>query len=393
MISFKQAVRRHSFFREVADPDLATAEQAWSGVTGKPSAGGPTILVDAIADTTPIEYATLLAIEDIPAAFASAEMLGARDRWIASNGHEPATPREARLVAHAGWAEFRKIADQGGWIEHGLGADMSGSWPVARAIQKKEVDAAKVRRISDLAGRMFKALKGARAKRVEDIPEEVVGVTTGPDFPALLPSEYAMLATDPTRKELFRRLFARETQQFERAGRDKKARGPMVIALDESGSMSGDREIWSKAAMTALTRLAWEDKRPVVVTHFSTATKAVRLNPGDYLGLVKAQDYFLDGGTDIGTALEVSLDEVQALERAGVKGADVVLVSDGGDAGYRIDSAIAAMEKQNVRLWSVAIECEFFGALRERAAEYIHLTDDDMHDPKSAVGLAGSVTP
>jgi uncharacterized protein with von Willebrand factor type A (vWA) domain len=390
MLTFKQAKRRHSMVAEiVTDANEPLAVEIYAGVTGL-GATGDAMVTLAVADTMPVEYAVLLATEDIAAAFA----LKCHIEAHADAGVPPRYPRspyEARKIAEDGWERFRALADQGGHIDHGLGADSSGSWLILRAVQEMRPDPEKMRRIAMLAGRMYQALKGAKAQRVAGIPEEVIGTETGGDVAVLLPQEYAMLGTDPTRRHLFGQIAERRALQFERAGRDKKARGPLVIALDESGSMNGSRDEWAKAAMTALTRIAWEEKRAVVVVHFSTATKAVVLKPGDKAGVVRAQHTFLDGGTDIGRALMVGVDEVANLAALGHRGADVVLVSDGGDGGSRVGEALEEMRKAGTRLWSIAIDTPFYGDLKDRASEYIHLTDADMTSVDGARKLVGSV--
>jgi Mg-chelatase subunit ChlD len=390
MLTFKQAKRRHSMVADIiTSANEPLAVEIYAGVTGLGAVGNAVVTL-AVADTMPVEYAVLLATEDIAAAFA----LQCHIEAHAAAGmppRYPGSPYEARKIADDGWERFRRIADQGGYVDHGLGADRTGGWPVLKTVQELQPDPEKMRRIALLAGRMYAALKGAKAQRVAGIPEEVIGTETGGDVAALLPQEYAMLGTDPTRRHLFSQIAQRRALQFERAGRDKKARGPLVIALDESGSMHGGRDEWAKAAMTALTRIAWEEKRAVVVVHFSTATKAVVLKPGDKAGVVRAQHTFLDGGTDIGRALMVGVDEVANLAALGHRGADVVLVSDGGDAGSRIGEALEEMRKAGTRLWSIAIDTPFRGDLKERASEYIHLTDADMTSVDGAKKLGGSV--
>jgi uncharacterized protein with von Willebrand factor type A (vWA) domain len=249
-----------------------------------------------------------------------------------------------------------------------------------------------MRRIAELAGRMYQALRGAKDRRVKGIPEEVIGTEHGGDVAALLPQEYAMLGTDPTKRHLFQQISQRRALQFERAGQEKKGRGPLVVAQDESGSMNEQRDEWAKAAMTALTRIAWEDKRPVVMVHFSTVTKTQVLKPGDAAGVVRAQHTFLDGGTEIGRALMVGVDEVKNLAATGHRGADVVLISDGGDEGsYMIEQAFGEMRKAGTRLWSIAIDVPFQGLLRDEAAEYVHLTNEDMHSTAGVLKIAKSV--
>jgi uncharacterized protein with von Willebrand factor type A (vWA) domain len=232
------------------------------------------------------------------------------------------------------------------------------------------------------------------------VPEEIVGVTTGGDVQSLLPGEYAMLAMPATRMEASRRLLGRETQQYQKSGVEKMARGPLAIVLDESGSMTdldpeGGRNTWAKAAATALTRLAWEHKRDVVWVHFSVATRVSVLKPGDHKALLRAQTSFLDGGTDIGAALDVAGDEIQALAKRGHKGADAVLISDGGNeqssrTSYRLDRALDGLNALGARLFSVAIQVPFVGPLKDRAARYVHLSDRDMRSTDGAVAVGAA---
>jgi hypothetical protein len=388
MLNFKQAKRRQAMLRDAIDQAGGEsaeplAENIWRGVTASGEGG---LVSQAVADTTPQQYATLLATDDIAASYATATLLS----YFA--GRQPASAHEARSLAHAGWAEFRQLADQAGHVQHGLGGDLSAAWPVFKEFQQTRVDREKIRRIAELAGRMYKLLKGAKAQRVEGIPEEVVGTELGGDIAALVPQEYALWAAGiPTRTEVAMRLSEHRAVQLKREGREVKGRGPLVVALDESGSMHAYRDEWAKAAMTALTRIAWEDRRPVKVVHFSTATRVQDLKPGDHRGLLRAQATFLDGGTDIGTAMSVAADEVEEWAKQGVTGADVVLISDGGDAGHRIPGALDTMAKHKTRLFSIAIDVPFHGQLKERASEYVFLSGNDMRDAGKVAGVGGAV--
>jgi len=389
MLPFPKARRRHAMIerRTRDDASLALGERLYAGVTGVGPAVSDPIAI-AVADTTPVEYAVLLSTDDVAAAFATGCMLDAF-----AEHKPPRNSMEARVYADEGWTLFRVLADQAGHVQHGLGADMSDAWPVLKTVQELQPDPQKMAQIAKLAGRMYEALRGAKDRRVQGIPEEVVGVETGVDFAALLPQEYAMLGTYPTRQHLYQEVLQRRALQFERQGTERKARGPLVILDDESGSMAEkpSRNIWAKAAFTALTRMAWEDKRPVVVVHFSTAVRVQVLKPGDKAGVVQAQHTFLDGGTDIGRAIRVGLEEVKNLATMGHRGADVVCISDGGDAGLGISFALDAMKKDNVRLFSVAIDLPFRGSLKDRAAEYVHLTDADMASDRGVLKIAGAV--
>ena len=386
MLTFKQALRRHAMLRQkVTDENRALAEQIYAGVTGRGTIS--TIEGHAVADTvsTVPEYAVLVMADDIPAAAATATILA-----VFESNPTPHTPAEARILAKQGWMEFKRLAEE--VRKTAKGGDLSQSWPEFAQIQKMQVkDQQKLRDIADLAGRMLKSLKGSKQKKAVDVPEEVVGIQTGAQIEALLPQEYAMLGMAPTEMEAYRRLEARETQQFERRGHEKMARGALAIAIDESGSMKGDENVFAKAAATALTKMAWEEKRDVVWVHFSTATRVNTLKPGDVAGLIKAQNSFMNGGTDIGTAVQVAVDEIKELAKRGQKGADSVVISDGGDAGYGISSALDELEGMGAKLFSIAIGPEFTGDLKDRATKYVHLDHNDMQSTKGATSVGGAV--
>jgi uncharacterized protein with von Willebrand factor type A (vWA) domain len=367
------------------DAVVSLAENIWRGVTASGEGG---LVSQAVADTTPPQYATLLATDDIAASYATATLLS----HFAAQVHAPTSPHTARQIAHAGWAEFRALADQAGHVQHGLGGDLSAAWPVFKQYQNMQADDAKLRRIAELAGRMYRLLKGAKAQRVEGIPEEIVGTELGQDIAALVPQEYALWAAGvPTRTELALRLSESRAVQLQRAGKDIRGRGPLVIALDESGSMHHQRDDWAKAAMTALTRMAWEERRPVKIVHFSTVTRVQELQPGDHRELLRAQALFLDGGTAIGRAVMVASEEVDEWAKKGVRGADVVLISDGGDAAGGLHAALDVLERHQTRLFSVAIDVAFTGPLKERATEYVYLTQSDMRQPQKVTALKGAV--
>jgi len=395
-LPFPQACWRHSMLgRIVTDANNATRELAtevYAGVTGVGYRSGGSFVADAIADTTPPEFAALVMTDDIAGAAAAAVHLQA------FYGEDPSTARDARKLAHEGWAAFRALADRAATMARGTGADSSEAWPIFERVEELRPDPERMRAIADLAGRMLGALRGAPERRAAALPDEIVGVERGAEVTGLLPTEYALMGLPETEAEAYRRLAERQAEQYERRGKERKHKGPLVICVDESASMIKDpkRNTWAKAAATALTRLAWEDKRPVVWVHFSSATRSVVLRPGNHVGLVEAQATFLDGGTNIASALIVGADEVTRLAREGYAGADVVLVSDGtADDSYYLPSALDAIKAVGARLWAIAIAVDWHGTpseiLAKHASKYIHLTSADMRSPGGVVKVAGAV--
>jgi uncharacterized protein with von Willebrand factor type A (vWA) domain len=99
---------------------------------------------------------------------------------------------------------------------------------------------------------------------------------------------------------------------------------------------------------------------------------------------------FLDGGTDMGRALTVGLDTVQELAKEGIKGADLVLISDGRVPNHQVTGPLDRMEREGVRLWSIDIGGHFRDGspLRTRAAGYQVVDHSSLKDANSVTGIA-----
>jgi uncharacterized protein with von Willebrand factor type A (vWA) domain len=239
---------------------------------------------------------------------------------------------------------------------------------------------------------MYVALRGAQARKIHGIPSEVYSVEQGNDLARLLPAEQVLLTEPVLEIAALERIASRRAAQYAVRGTTKVSKGPLVIALDESGSMGGERNDWAKAAAVALSRVATEEKRPVSVVHYSTSTVIQPLPAGDTEALLKMIRHFLGKGTAIGLALGVAVQQVRELAQKGQKGADIILVTDGIDGDIQAqETAIAEGDVIGARLWTVAIECDIpdRSPLRARAAHYIRLGRSDLTD-KSVTLLAGA---
>jgi uncharacterized protein with von Willebrand factor type A (vWA) domain len=278
----------------------------------------------------------------------------------------------------------------------GLGCDDSAAWRCTMDPAISGADVELVKRVARLAGRMYAALRGASASRVPGVSGEVCSVTQGDNVARLLPSELALL-TDPGLEILpMARIQERRALQYDVRGTSKRSRGPLVIAIDESGSMkSGDgaRNVWAKAAAVALARVAMDERRPVSVVHYSTSCVVSSIKPGDGEGFLAMIRHFLRGGTEIGLALTRAVAEVKALAAKGSRGADVVLVTDGVDDDQAaMDEALTEADAAGTRLWTVAIECDVDedSPIRKRAASYVRLGAGDLDRADTAISLSGA---
>lgn len=192
----------------------------------------------------------------------------------------------------------------------------------------------KLRRLGQMIGRMREQSLGLRRKLFERANEEAFEVRAGAEASRLLPSELLALRHPVLRRDFHRRFLESEVLQYELRGVDTKGRGPMVVCLDVSSSMEGDKEIWSKAVTLTLLDIARRQRRrfrsisfssPETPLHILDLERRDGLEPD--LGHVFAlAEYFPGGGTDFQRPLDAAVD---CLRRSRYRRGDVVFITDG----------------------------------------------------------------
>lgn len=387
MITYQDAVRLHEPVARAHQENAALGLELWIGVTGGSGKVIPGSIGDAVRDTVPADHAALLGSADVAAAYAFD--LFFRDYERRSPFWEKARAFERRDAARAIWREFEKRATDALEITRGFGWDDSAAWAIMRDVRSLGVDLHAVKRIAALAGRMHAALRGAGVRRVPGMSGEIYSVTQGSDVARLLPAETVLFDDALLELPLLHRIATDRAAQYAVRGTAKRSKGPLVVAIDESGSMHGARIEWAKAAAIALARVAKDDNRPMRVVHFSESCKVQDLRPADPSSVIEMVKTFMDGGTAIGRALSVSVDEVEALEKTGARGADIICITDGIDYTHAAqEKALDRAAKLGARLWTIAVECEIDEdyPLRARAAQYEELGRNGLNDPKSVLG-------
>ena len=215
---------------------------------------------------------------------------------------------------------------QGGKASLSLKERLSLASKVSKSTRLKE--------IAELCGRLHRIALACQKSKIKHPPDEVVGIRIGDDLFKTLPAELAQLS-DPVLSTWFYKKFAEgQLLQLDMIGSEKQGRGPIIVALDSSGSMSAPlgehtKEPWSKAVMLALLAIAKLQKRDFAVIHFSDPEIEVyeypkgEVDPG---ALMKCTDFFFKGGTSYEYWMQRALAMV---ERSRWDKADVICVSDG----------------------------------------------------------------
>ncbi len=136
------------------------------------------------------------------------------------------------------------------------------------------------------------------------------------------------------RKDFYRRFLDQELIQYSLRGVEEKGKGPMIVCLDGSSSMSGDKEIWSKAVALTLMEIARKQRRLFRSICFSSAETPLQvldMNPRDRYevetkAVMDLAEYFPGGGTDFQTPLDAAL---ECLRESRFKKGDIIFITDG----------------------------------------------------------------
>jgi uncharacterized protein with von Willebrand factor type A (vWA) domain len=192
----------------------------------------------------------------------------------------------------------------------------------------------KLKKLARMIGRMKFHAMALRKKVFERSSEEVLEVERGDSIHRLLPHEMLTLHHPVLRKDFQRRFLDQELLQYSLRGVEEKGKGPMVVCLDGSSSMAGDKEIWSKAVTLTLLEIARRQRRLFRSICFSseqTPLQVLDMNPrGRYDVEMKTvmdlAEYFPGGGTDFQRPLDAAL---ECLKQTKYKKGDIIFITDG----------------------------------------------------------------
>jgi uncharacterized protein with von Willebrand factor type A (vWA) domain len=192
----------------------------------------------------------------------------------------------------------------------------------------------KLKHMAQLVGRMRESARALRQRLFERANAETFSVGLGAELSRLLPPELLTLRHPLLHRDFLRRLIDGELLVYALRARESKTRGPMVVCLDGSSSMAGDKEIWSKAVTLTLLDIAARQRRRFRSICFASAEMPLQildLNPRqrytpDMHRVFDLAEYFPGGGTDFQKPLSAAL---ECLRRAGHCRGDIVFITDG----------------------------------------------------------------
>ncbi|MBO0601390.1 VWA domain-containing protein [Sporosarcina sp. E16_3] len=185
-----------------------------------------------------------------------------------------------------------------------------------------------MKEIAEWAGR-FKQIARKKQKSIHRDSMERRGVTLGNEIERLLPLEFGLYMHPITKNDFLRRFVEGQTMQYEQKGREVLEKGPIVLCLDQSGSMS-HLDTQSKGFILTLMSIARKQRRDFCLILFSTRTQIHKYEKGKIKGsdMVSLARTFLGGGTNFALPLDQAMNVINESQ---FKQADLVFVTDGED--------------------------------------------------------------
>ncbi|MDO8726576.1 MAG: hypothetical protein Q7J35_10960, partial [Candidatus Methanoperedens sp.] len=235
--------------------------------------------------------------------------------------------------------------------------------------------------MAQVIGRMRRLAVHKQKTRLNQSRDEIHNVGIGNDLSRVLPIELAQLRHPVARAEFKRKFVEGKLMQYELKGTEKQGKGPIIVCCDNSGSMSGDREVWSKAVALALLEVASMQKRAFVCIHFGgplDKLKVVEIAVGDKNILTKAveiAEFFLDSD---GTAFEPALTRAaESVASQTYQKADVVFITD-GQAPVAPEFLVDFLDlkgRREFRVFGVPIQSRDISTLKEFSDEMIQVNE------------------
>ena len=230
-------------------------------------------------------------------------------------------------------------------------------------------------RICVLAGKYKQLAHGLHKARSKNGFEEVTGLESGGDISRLVPSELMKLGIPELELDFLRRFVEKQTLCREFEAQERVGLGPVVLVVDESGSMIGSRNESAKAIALTLAWIARKQNRWCGLVAFSGGTgHRVLALPPDRWNQVDLLDWlqsFLGGGSD----QDVPTREMPAIFTeigAPVGKTDLIYITD---AELRISEKRAT----EYNSWKASVKAKLFSLVLNSDPGDLKSISDEVH--------------
>ncbi|MCP4507212.1 MAG: hypothetical protein GY826_12595 [Fuerstiella sp.] len=263
----------------------------------------------------------------------------------------------------------------------GLGKGDSGGTDPAAVMNTYQAirDDYTLRKIADNAGRFIRMAKSMQRQKPTHGMDDVVGVELAGDVSRMLPTETALLDTE-LEVDLLRRLQEQQVMCREYKGKESLGRGPIMVLVDESSSMTGEPIAAAKGFALAMAWLARHQNRWCCLVGWSSRgeVRELVMKPGESSpDLMNWCGAFLRGGTYPPLAKVPELFEQTGAPKGKT---DVIWITDGECNPHGVEGFNKWREAHDVKTWTIGIGCKA-RSFHSFSDEVTKVTDLDTGQP------------
>ena len=230
-------------------------------------------------------------------------------------------------------------------------------------------------RICSLAGKFKQLAQGLHKARSKNGFDEVTGLMSGGDISRLIPSELMRLGIPELELDFLHRFAERQCLCREFEAEERVGMGPVVLVVDESGSMVGSRNESAKAIALTLAWIARKQRRWCGLVAFSGGTGHRVLSlPPERWNQVDLLDW-LESYIGMGSDQDVPIAELPAIftEIGAPLGlTDLVFVTD---AELRISQKKAT----EFTTWKASVKARIVSLVLNTGPGHLTLISDEVH--------------
>jgi uncharacterized protein with von Willebrand factor type A (vWA) domain len=259
----------------------------------------------------------------------------------------------------------------------GFGKGQPGSNDAKRigAIYKRVRSSKMLHKICNLAGKFRRLAQAKQRQKTKHGSDELLGLKADNDLGRMLPQELValldpVLEQDVLRRFMERQLWCREFQGYEPVGR-----GPIIIVLDESGSMVGERNHAAKALALALAWIARQQKRWCALIAYSgdSGERILRLPLGkwDEVALMDWLEAFIGMGSDLDVPVREMPNFYESLKAPKGK-TDLIFLTDAA-------CSISAKLAKTFIDWKKSVQAKLITLVIDSEPEDLAKISDEVH--------------
>jgi uncharacterized protein YegL len=225
-----------------------------------------------------------------------------------------------------------------------------------------------VRDIFRLLGKFSRVAMSKFKSKVKHETGETTSVYQSNKLDKLIPSEYIKLLEPNLEMLFFKDFTEQQLWCYESKLKDKTGHGPLVIGVDSSGSMRGNRDTYSKAIALAMIALARKQKRDLHIIVFDAAIKAeftflYKKNKNiSFENMLKFAEISPTGGTSFTATINQAMKIINKEKK--FKRSDILMITDGDGSLWDSDEIIKFKKAKNVHISTLLIQSSSMNRLK-----------------------------